>query len=169
MDKTQILENISKKSKVSVAELGKEYEEIFNKLPPSDDREKQALKELNNKHVGAGEDRTEDFEMIVIGLRQLTDFNKKTVEETMKKYNDDKVGLLESGKVKLIDNVPRVIDLQESFVYNNETIKNPTFGKPMDPKFNRNSLVFARKPGQKEWVVTSFALRNAFGSATSEP
>ena len=170
MDKTKILENISKKGKVTVADLEKEYTEIFNKLPPSDDREKQALKELNNTHVGAGEDKTEDVEVIVLGLRQLTDFTKKTVAEALKKYEDDKVATLESGKVQLIpidkdkpdgDKAPRVMDQQESFEFNGETIKNPNFGKPLDPKYNRNSLVLARKPGDKEWVITSFALRNA--------
>ncbi len=170
MDKTKILENISKKGKVPVADLEKEFEEIFNGLPPSDDREKHALKELNNKHAGAGESRTEDVEVIVLGLRQLTDFNKNKIIDALKKFNDDKVAVLKSGEVKMFpidkdnpegEQVPKVMDLQETFEYEGKDVKNPTFGQPLGNKWNRNTLVFARKPGDKEWVTTSFALRNA--------
>jgi len=173
MDKKTILENISKKSKVAVAELEKEFETIFNGLPPSDDREKQALKQLNNNNVGGGEDKTEDVELILLGVRQLTDFNAKTVAETLKKYESNKVEMLESGKVKLVpvdpknpdgDKEPIVIDLQETFQFNGEDIKNPTFGKPMGHKYNSNTLVLARKPGDKEWVVSSLALRDEFAT-----
>lgn len=164
MDKKTIIENISKKSKVPVPDLEKEYKEIFNELPPSDDREKKALKELNNRHVGGGEDRTEDFELIVIGLRKLTDFNKKTVDETLEKYNKDKEGLLESGKVKMIDGEPKVIDLQESFEYDGNTIKNPNFGKALEPKYNRDTVVFARRPDEKEWTLSKLAMRDQFAT-----
>lgn len=166
---TKILDNISKKSKVPVDELEKEYKVIFDGLPPSDDREKQALKDLNNKHVGVGDDKTEDHEIIVLGVRNLTDFNAKTITEVLDKYSKDQEGMLESGRVKLMPvdvnqpegkKEPKAIDMQESFQFNGETIKNPNFGKPLGPKFNSNTLVLARKPGDVEWVQTTFALRD---------
>lgn len=174
MDKIQIIENISKKGKVPVAELEKEYNEIFNTLPPSDDREKQALKQLNNNHVSIGEDRTEDVEMIVIGLRQQTDFNRKKIEDILKKFESDKEEMLNSGKVKMVDVKvgeseepkvrPAVIDMQEEFQVGQDMVKNPSFGKELGPSYNRNTLIFARMPGDKEWVISNFALRNDFAT-----
>jgi len=162
MDKTKILQNIAKKGNITVAELEKELADILNTLPPSSDKEAKAFNELNNRHSSGSNDKTVKFQIVVFALGRVSDFSASTVDEAMKAYNSNQAAALESGRVKLIDGRPVVIDLAATF--NDGKIKNNNYGKPLLPSYNRNIQVFAKEPGQSEFVLTKMALRNDFAT-----
>ena len=168
MDVESIIENISKKSKVPIEELKKEYEQVLGTLPDSPDKEKQALKQVNNKHVGGANDKTEDFDIVVIGVRRVVDFNAKVVEEAISAYHKDPQSTLESGRVQLLpmdpnnpngEKEPRAIDTKKSFPYDGKDVPNSNYGKPLLPKYNSDCVVLARKNSSDKWQVTKLALR----------
>ena len=161
MDTEKILANIAKKGNIPVADLKKELAEIQNGLPASPDRDEKALKMLNDRHSGGG-DKTAKYQVVIFGIRNANDFNKKRVDDAMKQYQQNKETALNSGAVKIINGVPTVID-QEQF-FNDGKTKNSNFGKPLLPSWNRNCFVFAREDGQTEWVKTTLALRNDFAT-----
>ncbi len=161
IEKERILANISKKGKVSLDQLNKEYDELMTSMPPSDNKEVRVMKELNDKYVKTG--NTLDFEVVIFGLGRKTDFNADKIKKAMNDYANNAEGTLESGRVKLVNGSPVVIDLQEKF--KNASFKNPNFGKQLLPSYNRNCLCLARKADSDEWIQTTIALRNQFADS----
>lgn len=166
MEKSKLLQNIAKKGKVEVSVLETELAEIINQMPPSDDRERLAIRELNNRYSGPP-DQTDKFSICIVGLFNMTDFTKNDVEAALNLYNKDPEQALESGKVKLVDGKPVVIDLREH-LGKNTGMKNSNYGKPLYPSYNRNVVVLAREEESSEWVLSDLALRNDF-AYTSMP
>ncbi len=165
MDKNQALLNIAKKGKTEVSVLEKELTEIVEQMPNTPDRERLAMRELNNRYSGPP-DKTNKFDVCIVGLYNLTDFNRKTLKAAIDAYKADKVGTLERGVVQLIDNEPVVIDLKEIF---GDNIKNTNYGKPLGHSFNRNVLVLAKEDGTLEWKISTIALRGDFSSTSLPP
>ena len=164
MDKNQALQNIAKKGKTEVAVLETELTEIISQMPDSPDRERLAMRELNNRYSGPP-DKTVKFDVCIVGLYNLTDFNRKATKTAMDAYKADKEGTLERGMVQLIDGEPVAIDLKETF---GDNIKNNNYGKPLGHSYNRNVLVLAKEDGTLEWKMSTIALRGDF-SSTSLP
>ncbi len=165
MDRNQALANIAKKGKVDVAVLTKELAEIMTQMPETPDKERQALRELNSRYSGA-DDKSEKFEICIIGLYNLTDFNSKATKEALELYAKNKEGALESGVIKIVDGKPMVIDMKKTFGKDN--IKNNNYGKELGHSYNRNVRVLARADGAPDWGITEVALRGDF-SGTSLP
>ena len=165
MDRNQALANIAKKGKVEVAVITKELDEIMKTMPETPDKERQALRELNSRYSGA-DDKSEKFDICIVGLYNLTDFNSKATKEALELYAKNKEAALESGVVKIVDNKPMVIDMKKTFGKDN--IKNNNYGKELGHSYNRNIRVIVREDGGKDWTLSEVALRGDF-SGTSLP
>jgi len=165
MDENQALQNIAKKGKTEVSVLKKELAEIIEQMPNTPDRPRLAMRELNNRYSGPP-DKTSKFDVCIVGLYNLTDFNRKTLKAATDAYKANKEGTLEKGIVKIIDDEPVVIDLKETF---GDNIKNNNYGKPLGHSFNRNVLVLAKEDGTLEWKMSTIALRGDFSSTSLPP
>jgi len=159
MDKNQALQNIAKKGNVEVALLQKELTEIIAQMPPTPDREKLALRELNNRYSGPP-DKTGKFDICIVGVYNLTDFNRKAIKDARELYAKNKEAALEKGLIKIIDGEPVVIDMKKTFGKDN--VKNGNFGKPLGNSWNRNALVLAKADGTATWTVCDLSLRGDF-------
>ena len=131
-------------------------------MPNTPDRECLALRELNNRYSGPP-DKTSKFDVCIVGVYNLTDFNRKTTKDAMDAYKADKEGTLERGIVKIIDNEPVVIDLKETF---GDNIKNNNYGKPLGRSFNRNVLALVKEDGTLEWKLDTIAFRGDFANSS---
>lgn len=161
MDKKTALENIAKKGKTTVAILQKELDEVIAQMPDSPDRERLALRELNNRYSGP-EDSSNKFDFVVVGYSNLTDFNRKTLNDVMADYKRDPEGTLESGRVKLdAMNHAYVVDLKESF---GDNFKNANFGKELGHSWSRNAIVLAKEVDGSNYVLADLALRGGFAN-----
>ncbi len=166
MDRNQALANIAKKGKVEVTVLTKELEEIMTQMPEAPDKERQALRELNRRYSGA-DDKSEKFDICIVGLYNLTDFNSKATKEALELYAKNKEGALESGVIKIVDGKPIVIDMKKTFGKDN--IKNNNYGKELGHSYNRNIRVLVREDGGKDWIINEVALRGDFSDTSLPP
>ena len=166
LDKSQALANIAKKGKVDVAALEKEFNEIFAVLPNTPDKERQALRELNSRYSGA-DDKTNKFDICIVGLYNLTDFNAKSVKAALEAYTKNQEAALQQGLVKIIDGKPAAIDIKKTFGKDN--IKNNNYGKPLEPSWNRNVKALVRAEGEKTFTIEEIALRGDFANTSLPP
>ncbi len=165
MDQSQALQNIAKKGKTEVAALTTELKEILEQLPETPDKQRQALRELNSRY-SAPDDKTAKFDVCIVGLYNLTDFNSKTIKEANQLYASNKEAALEQGVIKIIDGEPTVIDLKKSFGRDN--IKNNQYGKPLGNSWNRNVRALVKAEGG-EYTISEIALRGDFSRASLPP
>lgn len=163
MDKNQALQNIAKKGKVDVALITKELAEIVTQMPDSPDRERQALRELNKRYSGV-DDKTAKFDICIVGLYNLTDFNAKAVKSALDLYKTNPEQALEQKAVEIIDGKPVALDLKSTFGKDN--IKNNNYGKPLDHSWNRNVRALVKADGDTEYKIGEVALRGDFAKTS---
>lgn len=165
MDKNQALQNIAKKGKTEVAALTKEFNEIFAQMPDTPDKERQALRELNSRY-SVPDDKTAKFDVCIVGLYNLTDFNSKATKEAKELYAKNKEAALEKGVIKIEGGEPVVIDMKKTFGKDN--IKNNNYGKPLGNSWNRNVRVLIKPEGGK-FSLGEIALRGDFSKTSLPP
>ena len=157
--------NIAKKGKVEVADLEKELTEIIEVMPPTADREVQALRELNNRYSGPP-DNTGKFDICIVAVYKLGDFSAKTIDTALKSYKKDNEAALEAKIVKIIDGEAVALDRQETIDYGKGPAKNPNFGKPLEHSYTRDVLALVRPEGETEYALTTIAFRNDLAASS---
>lgn len=161
MDRSQALQNIAKKGKTQVPLLEKELAEIIETLPPSNDRERLGLNELNRRHSGPP-DKTSKFDICIIGLYKLGDFSSKTFKTALDKYKADPDGTEEMGMVKVVDGTPVVLDMQKTINYGKGDVENKNYNKPLDHSYTRTVLALIKEEEGAEYILDTIDLRNDF-------
>lgn len=166
-DRKQALDNIAKKGKVEVSVLEQELKEIEAELPPSNNKEMLALKELNDRYSGPP-DNTTKFEICIFGIQQVSDFNSATFKKAKDAYKKDKSQAIENGLVEVKDGEIIVLDRQKTIDYGKGPVDNPNYGKPLAHSLVRNALVLAAEEGSEDYKITELQLRGDFAT-TSRP
>lgn len=165
VDTTQALANIAKKGKTEVAALQIELDEIMGTMPNTPDRERLALRELNNRYSGPP-DKTAKFDICIVGLHQLGDFSRQTMKAAMDAYKKDPEDALERGLVGKHEGEIVPLDIQKTINYGQGDTENKGFGKPLEHSYSRNVVVLAREEGAAECVLTELAMRNDFAKSS---
>ncbi len=159
MDRNQALQNIAKKGKTKVPLLEKELAEIIETLPQSPDRERLALNELNRRHSGPP-DKTNKFDVCIIGAYKLGDFSAKTFKDALETYKKNAENALERKLVKMVDDEPVVLDIQKTIDYGKGPQDNPNYQKPLSHQWTRDVLALVKEEDSADWVVSRITLRD---------
>jgi len=167
MDTKTALLNIAKKGRVEVTVLKKELAEIIEVMPPTPDREVQALRELNNRYSGPP-DNTGKFDVCIVALFKLGDFSANTIKEAIKTYNKDNEAALDAKIVKIVDGEVVALDRQETIDYGKGATKNVNFGKPLEHSYTRDVLALVRDADddKAEFALTTIAFRNDLAASS---
>lgn len=152
IDVNSTIAKIAKKSKVSVAELTAEYTEILKTIAPSDNKEYNALRELNKKHS----DRSPAVAVtgVVISLGNLFDYSRKKIETAMEAAKVNLQDAIDNKIVEVKDGVTIPLDPIETF---STGTKNSNFGKELKHSYSRKCLFLADT--DKGVVLTTLELR----------
>ena len=162
MNSEKIIENIAKKSGLSTSKLNDELSSILEGIPPGDNREEKALRELNKQF--SNKSSAMPYEGIIFGLGQLGDYTGKMIAEALDRYNQDSIGALQAGIVKEVDGKIVVIDNRETFKSGK---KNFNFGKVLNHSYNRTCLALILVEGR--YTVTKLELRDKFATENLPP
>ena len=165
VDTSKALQNIAKKGRITEEQAKSEFDEIVETMPVSPTRDKQALRELNNRYSGPP-DNTGKYEICIVGLHKLGDFSEKTIASALAAYAKDPDDALTRGLVSKVGDEVVALDIQKSINYGKGDIENKNFGKPLEHSYTRNAIILAREEGAGEWVLSSLTLRNDFANSS---
>lgn len=158
-----IFKNIATKGKIDIAQVKAEFTEISLKLPDTPDRDRLALRELNNKYSGPP-DNTEKMQVCIIGVMQLGDFSAKSIKAAQDLYKSNPETALTRKMVEIVKGEVIVLDIQQTvdFKQGKGQQPNPNIGKPLGHSYNRNTIVLAKLKDDTEWQLSTLALRGEF-------
>jgi len=156
------LQLIASKSGKTLAEVQNAYSEAVNTLPPNltpGQKEKYALKRVNNDFLVNTRSTAVAFEAVLIGAGPIRDLMTKIRNDAMTAYQQNPQQALTSGIVSFDTATSTVKVLDNRATINGQPNKN--FGKPRPEKMLVREVIGAfRKPGEQNYTKGKMTLWN---------